>query len=72
MKIIDKNVEPCEHLQGLIDYLGGSGLEVFGEWTQSPDGWVNVHCRPCNRYYQVDLREGEPEGDELATLPRSA
>jgi hypothetical protein len=61
MHIIDKDSTPCEHLAGLQDYLASSGLEIFGEWTQSPDGWVNIHCRRCNRYYRVDLREGEPE-----------
>jgi len=61
MRIIDKNTEPCEHLLKLQNFLTESGLEIFGEWTQSPDGWVNVQCRRCNRFYRVDLREDETE-----------
>jgi hypothetical protein len=61
MTIIDNDTVPCEHLIGLQEFLQQSGLEIFGEWTQSPDGWVNIHCRRCDRYYRVDLHEGEPD-----------
>ncbi|HEX5323268.1 MAG TPA: hypothetical protein VFW40_05735 [Capsulimonadaceae bacterium] len=61
MTIIDKNTPACAHLSDLQELLDRSGLEIFGEWTQSPDGWVNVHCKQCDRYYRVDLRDTEPE-----------
>ena len=66
MRIIGGKEVPCQHLLALEACLDENQLEIFGEWTQSPDGWVNVHCKQCRQYYRVDLREAEPEEAAVA------
>ena len=48
---------PCEHLLSLRNYLEDTGLSVYSEHGESPNGWVNVHCPKCHRTYGVTLQE---------------
>jgi len=48
--------QPCAHLLALRQFLTDSNMYVYGEFTEAPDGWVNVHCGECRRTYEVTLR----------------
>ena len=47
----------CEHLLALRAYLEDQDIQIWGEKTESPTGWVGVYCHRCKRVYEVTLRE---------------
>jgi hypothetical protein len=52
---------PCEHLLALRRFLEENQMEVIGDDTFDPYGWVNVTCNKCSRCYEVTLNgEFEP------------
>jgi hypothetical protein len=56
--------EPCGHLLALHQFLIENEMEIYGEGTEDPSGWVNVHCERCNRTYEVTLMDPWETGEE--------
>lgn len=45
----------CIHYANLLKFLKDNNLDIYSEQGESPQGWVNIHCRECGIIYQESL-----------------
>lgn len=51
--------KPCEHVQGLIDYLMDNKIAVYPSEGHLPE---NVRCYRCRRIFAIDTSEDKKDG----------
>ena len=55
---------PCSHLLELREFLETNELNIYSEMSESPYGWVSVHCAECHKTYEVTLEKPFEEGED--------